>query len=435
MKTILRLVRKEYKLFWSDRVAVSLTFLVPILLIALWGAIFGRADEGPTNLALAFMNESNSPVAKKIESVLDTTKTFRLVTSHKDENGKSIPFDTISIKEFVRKGSAPAALVIPPDAITDTSIGMKLQFYYDPKNEMEMQIIQGVLTQTIMSQIPDLFINGMQRRALRSLGADSGTAFNNAIASTVSQYFHVDPRKIFTAVTDSAVHLLDSSKAKKEFFRNIMDFRSEQLVGKEIANPWATRSVGGWAMMFLMFSLTASASSLFDEKQSGVVLRILASPISRVQILWGKYLYNMSLGIVQLAVLFTAGALLFRIDIISNFLNLLLVIISAATACTAFGMLLAAFSKTAAQARGWGTFLILAMSSVGGAWFPVSFMPDFIQAFSKLTLVYWSMEGFLQVLWRGAGTSDILPHVGILVGIGVLTTLASMWQFKKGHVF
>jgi ABC-2 type transport system permease protein len=187
--------------------------------------------------------------------------------------------------------------------------------------------------------------------------------------------------------------------------------------------------------MFLLFTLTASASSLFDEKKSGVVLRILASPISRVQILWSKYLFNISLGFLQLLVLFTAGAVLYQIDVVSHLLNLVLIITAAAAACTAFGMLLAAVSKTQAQANGLGTFLILAMSSVGGAWFPTSFMPDYIQAISKITLVYWSMDGFLQVLWRGVSTLELFPNVAVLLGMASIITLISVWQFKKGHVF
>ena len=62
-------------------------------------------------------------------------------------------------------------------------------------------------------------------------------------------------------------------------------------------------------------------------------------------------------------------------------------------------------------------------------------MPDIIQSFSKITLVYWSMDGFLQVLWRGAPLIDILPNIGILFGIAIIITSISLWQFKKGHVF
>jgi ABC-2 type transport system permease protein len=436
LKTILSLIKKEYRLFWSDKVAVSLTFLIPALLIMIWGSIFGKTDSGPQNLKLAFLNASPSVVGKKIERVLDTTKTFRLVKSYTDEKGKEILFDTVSIKEYVRKGSASAALVIPYDAYTDTSLGLKLKFYYDPKTQMEMQIIQGVLTQTIMSQVPDLFLQGVQRKAMKFLGVDSGKSFNDAIASTVGKYFKIDPKLIaIPSLVDTTVDTSKASSRRKDFFKNILDFEEEQLVGKDVVSPWATRSVGGWAMMFIMFGLTASASSLFDEKKSGVVLRILASPISRVHILWSKYLYNMSLGFLQLIVLFVFGAALYKIDIVTNLGNLILIIIAASTACTSFGMLLSAVSKTASQANGLGTFVILAMSSIGGAWFPTSFMPEFIQSISKVTIVYWAMDGFLQVLWRNAAFAEILPNLSILFGIATLITAISIWQFKKGHVF
>ena len=415
-----------------------MTFIIPIALIIIWGAIFGNINSGgtATKLHLAFLNNSTSPIGKKIERVLDSSKTFVLIKSYKEESGKLIPFDTVSIQHFVRKGSVSAALVIPVDALSDTSIGLKLKFYYDPKNDLEMQMIEGMLQKTIMTEIPDIFMQGMKNKAVKFLGLDSGKAFNNEIASVVGKYFKINPKWITNPPVDSITSMMGGSdSSKSNFFQNILQLDKVQLVGQDIANPWATRSVGGWAMMFLLFTLTASSSSLFEEKKSGVVFRLLASPISRVQILWSKYLYNMSLGFIQLLILFTAGCLLYRIDIFSNFFNLVLIIIAASTACTAFGMLLSSISRTAGQANGYGMFLILAMSSIGGAWFPTSFMPDFIQTISKFTIVYWSMDGILQVLWRGAGIFDILPHIGILIGIAVLITSISIWQFKKGHVF
>lgn len=436
MKTVLNLIRKEYRLFWSDRVAVSLTFLIPIVLIMIWGAIFGKADSGPENLRLAFLNNSSSRIARSIEGVLDTTRTFRLVKTYDNDAGQAVPFDTGSIKEYVRRGKVTAALVIPADAYSDTSLGLKLKFYYDPKNDMEMQIIQGVLTKTIISQIPDVFMESMERKAVRYLGSDSGRAFNARIRNLVARYFHVDTALIrLPLLGDTTSKGAEARKQRNEFFSNILDMDSEQLVGKEVTNPWATRSVGGWAMMFLLFTLTASSTSLFDEKKSGVVLRILSAPVSRVQILWSKYLYNLSLGFLQLVVLFSAGAVLFSIPVLPNLPNLLLLILSAGFACTAFGMLLAAVSRTAGQANGLGTFLILAMSSIGGAWFPTSFMPGYIQTISKATIVYWSMDGFLQVLWRGAAFVEVLPNVAVLLGMGAVILAVSVGRFKRGHLF
>mgnify|MGYP005832184379 CR=1 FL=1 len=400
-----------------------------------WGLVFGNMGSGSQKLHLAFLNLNQSAISKKIETALDSSKAFILAKKFKNENNQTIKFDSLSIQEYVRKGNVSAALLIPEDADTDPKAGLKIKFYYDPKNDIEMQLIEGVLQQTIMSEVPDIFIQGMRKQSLNYLGPDSGEAFNDEIAATVGKYFKINPAwlKITPTIMDSSFN--DGRKRQKDFFQNIYRFEKIQLVGKDVSNPWATRGVGGWAMMFLLFALTGSATSLFDEKKSGVVLRILAAPISRADILWSKYAFNVSLGVIQLIILFIAGGLMYRIDIFSNFLNLLFVIFASAIACTAFGMFLAAISRTTAQASGFGTFLILVMSAIGGAWFPVSLMPDFVQTISKATIVYWSMDGFQTVLWRGGSIIDIMPNLLVLSGIAVIVSLISLWQFKRGHVF
>jgi len=45
-------------------------------------------------------------------------------------------------------------------------------------------------------------------------------------------------------------------------------------------------------MRFLLFTVTASSSSLFDERESGVILRLLSFRVLRIHILWSKYLFN-----------------------------------------------------------------------------------------------------------------------------------------------
>ncbi|GEM_PF-6411809 len=85
----------------------------------------------------------------------------------------------------------------------------------------------------------------------------------------------------------------------------------------------------------------------------------------------------------------------------------------------------------------------ISLSIAGGEFFGLfdpngaakSTMPSYIQAFSKVTLVFWSMDGFLQVLWRRSSTIDILPNVGVLLAMAVLITTVNVWRFKKGHVF
>jgi ABC-2 type transport system permease protein len=433
LKTILKLFKKDYTLFFKDKVAMSLTFIVPIVLIYIFGKVFGGVGGGDEHLQLGFINKSNAPIAKKLERVLDTTKTFTLIKTFKDDKGNIVRYDTNTIKTHIKSGKFSSALIIPEDAYTDTSKSLKLKFFYDPKNDFEMQLVDGMLQQTIMQQMPELFNQSMQRQAETQLGKEKGSAFNSEIAKTINKYYKIDTSVILNPNLNQTK---DSSNAGAgSFFKDMLDIEKEQLVGKDIANPMATRSVGGWAMMFLLFTITGSATSLLDEKKSGVMIRILSAPVTRTHILWSKYLFNMSLGIIQLFVMFLFGYVIFNIDIFSNLLNLLLIILAASTACTAFGMLLASLVNTPRQANGWGTFIILMMSAVGGAWFPVSLMPESIQFFSKLTIVYWSVEGFLAVLWRGAGFMDIWYYIAILFGISIVINILSVYKFKRGNVF
>ena len=215
----------------------------------------------------------------------------------------------------------------------------------------------------------------------------------------------------------------------------IVKLETIQVVGARVKSPAATTVVGGWAIQFLLFALSASATSLFRERDAGIFKRLLAAPVTRAQILWSKFLYGVSLGVVQLMVLFFAGRILFGIEVEQHIVPLFIVCAFAAAACTSFGMLLAAVAPNAEAASGLATFLIMMMSALGGAWFPVSFMPAFIQQFSKFTLVYWSMEGFSAVLWAGQSLLQILPILGILGGITAVVMSLAIWRFNRGKIF
>ena len=433
MKQVVRLLKSSYRIFWNDKVSVALTFIVPTVLMSIFGAVFGASSSGPVGIKVALLNQSTSPVAKSIEASLDTIKAFRIIKTFDADSGRMVAFDTLSIQEYVRNGKAAAALVLPPDMYADTSVGLSVKFYYDPKNEMESQTVRGLIQQVVFSQFPSVMAQSALRQAERHLGIRSGSAFNRHMASLLHKYFKVDTNIILhPTLSDFKIAQHDSSGGMSNVMNNIVHIETTQLVGKEMKNPWATRSVGGWGIMFLMFTLTSTSSSLFDERRSGVLMRILTSPVSRTHILWNKYLFNLSLGVIQLIFMFLVGWMMFQIDIFTNWFNLLLIIIAASVACTALGMLIAAFSQTRQQANGLGTLLILSMSSIGGAWFPTSFMPSTIQFFSKLTVVYWSIEGFMEVLWRGVGFVSILPHLAILVGIGGVPEYNKRATVQKG---
>lgn len=445
MRIILTLLRKDFANFLRDKTAVSLTFLVPIALIYIFGQVFGlnRKDTGPTGVRLAVVNLSDNPAAEKLVAALKAEKAFRVLTKYVNPDKTERLLTEEDLRPMIRQREFRFALVIPVDMIASKGIGLHLKILSDPRNEIETQTVNGLLQKAIFSHVPQLLGSSLQARAKEFLGAARHDQFNGALATAVTQAFGGDfeETKQILASGDFGLSARGEAAssgpatASADLFSQIVKIDREQIVGKDVKSPEATRVVGGWAMMFLLFALSASAAAFFDEKKAGLFQRLLSAPVQRGHILWSRFLYGVLLGLVQLTALFGAGRLLYGIDVLGNFGNLLVICTAAAAACTAFGMLLAAIAPTAAAANGLATFLVLTMSATGGAWFPVSFMPEFMQTIAKFTLVYWSMEGFSQVLWAGQSFIQILPTVGILLGIALGVMAIAVWRFNRGPIF
>ncbi len=443
MKNILRLLNKDLLRFMIDKPAVLLTFLVPAVLIVIFGSIFGGGNGSRGKIPIIVVNESKVDLANLLEAEIDSSNSLRSIKNYSDEEGNLIPINEDKAKEFVKAGNYPAALVLPTNFFTDTSSSLIIKYYYDPRNEIESQLIQGTIQQTIFTKMPKLFPLLMQNQAQSYLGGVKADSFKTDVAGMMSNYFGMDENEILESMTNFDIAEMmngdtsdSNSTSNFDVMGNLIKFDSEQLVGTEIKNPGVTRIVGGWAIMFLLFTLTGAATSIFEEKQEGTLKRFFCMPVSKSQFLWAKYIYSILLGIVQLFVLFLFAYFLYDVDIFSNFSNLMIVILASAAAAVAFGMIITAFSKSLAQANGISTLFILIMSALGGSWFPVTLFPDWMQFISKFTLTYWSVEAFLQVLWRDASIQDILfPYLSILIGIAIAANYAAIYLFKKRQVF
>jgi len=305
------------------------------------------------------------------------------------------------------------------------------------------QMVNGVLQKTIFSSVPQLLGQSLQERAKTMIGDDQLRRFNRSVADNVAKAFGGDADQIFQKMEHGALVLPPSASSsaaapaggKSDLLTRLVRIETLQVAGQDVKSPAATHIVGGFAMQFLLFALSGSAAALFYERDRGIFQRILAGPVSRSQILWSKFIYGGTLGLLQLIVLFIGGRVLYGIDVEHHLGYLALVCVIAAGACTAFGMLLASVSNSTEAASGLATFVILLMCSVGGAWFPVTLMPLFIQKLSKLTIVYWAMEGFDQVLWMNASFAELLPTLGILLAITTAVMAIAVWRFNRSNLF
>jgi ABC-2 type transport system permease protein len=158
--------------------------------------------------------------------------------------------------------------------------------------------------------------------------------------------------------------------------------------------------------------------------------RLLIMPVRKVAVLTGKLSGVFVTGILQIIILIVAGAYLFSVPWGQSPLALALLILAFAFAITSLGMLMAALTRTPAQANSLNTIIVLAMASLGGAWWPLEIVPQWMQTLGRLFPTSWAMTGFHDIITRGLGVTAVLPEVAVLLAYGVLFLAIGAWRFR-----
>ena len=191
--------------------------------------------------------------------------------------------------------------------------------------------------------------------------------------------------------------------------------------------------VAGTSVMMLLFSVAGIGGSLLDEKQEGMLKKLLCSPIQPSHILYAKLVYANIISIFQLIIMFVFARLAFGLNIMPYLPSIVLMVLATAYACAAFGILLASFAKSRQQVQGYSTLIVLVMSAIGGSMIPLFIMPEFMQKIAVVSVNYWGIQGFFDIFLRQLPITDItfLSRVLVLLGIGTFLNSIALLMFKR----
>lgn len=190
------------------------------------------------------------------------------------------------------------------------------------------------------------------------------------------------------------------------------------------------QSAPGMMIMFSMFFMLGGASTLVQEREDGTLRRLLVMPIKKIVILLGKLEGVYISGLIQVTILILVGALLFGVNWGEAPLALALMVLCYAFAITSLGMLMAALVRTQAQVDSITTIVVLAMAPLGGAWWPLEIVPDWMRTLGHFFPTAWAMDGFSDIVTRGLGLQDILLEAAALLGFGIVFLAIGIWRFR-----
>jgi len=173
------------------------------------------------------------------------------------------------------------------------------------------------------------------------------------------------------------------------------------------------------ATLLLMVALIVMAMGLAREKEMGTLEQVLVTPIRPVTLIAGKTLPMGVIGLLDLALVVFAAMVLFDVPVRGSiglvFLGGALYLLSV----LGLGLLLSSLAKTQQQAFYLAMFIMLPATLLSGFMTPIANMPEILQPLTLLNPVRHFVEILRAVMLEGATTSDILPQLVALTGMGV----------------
>jgi ABC-2 type transport system permease protein len=136
---------------------------------------------------------------------------------------------------------------------------------------------------------------------------------------------------------------------------------------------------------------------------------------------------------VRVAVYLLFGALAFGLDLSNtDWLGFVAMLVATALSMSAIGIATAAVVLVVKRGATISGLVIFAMSLAGGAFFPVSVMPEWVEAVGSIVPPRFAFDGFRSALFEGHGWGD---DALMLAAFSVVALPLSVWIFGRGMLY
>ena len=168
-----------------------------------------------------------------------------------------------------------------------------------------------------------------------------------------------------------------------------------------------------------------------SERRTGTLQRLLASPATEAEIVFGYALAFGVLGLMQSVVILIAAVLIFDITIVGNVLLALLVVLLIAVGHQGMGILLSAGARNELQAVQFVPLIIFPSVLLAGLFWPVEAIPSYLQPLSYFIPLRYGIDAERSIMLRGWGAGEVWVDIAVLIGFAALTLALSVLLLKR----
>jgi ABC-2 type transport system permease protein len=428
MIPFLALVRKDLKLFFSDRKAVLIGLVVPIVCGSFFGYLFGGqgGNTETSKIPVLVIDQDNSDTSRELVAQLSAEKALEVKPSSIEE-----------ARVAVRKGKATAAIIIPNNfgkdaghALFTSETKPQIGVLYDPSHGAEREMVKGILSGAVMQAV-----------SKETFTTKTGLDMLDESLAQVEKSTSIAPteKKTLTDMLTSVKRWNEQQQGQSSTGQTVVnagfklpfDTREEAITsGEGIEYNGYAHSFGGMGIQFILFMGLDVGVALLMLRQSGLWQRLRAAPLSRTMLLGSRAVSAALISGFILTVLFLFARIVFRVHIRGSVAGFIAVCAAFSLMTAAFGLMVAALGETVEATRGYAVMATLLMVMLGGAWVPTFVFPKWLQKITVVVPTRWAMDGWDGMTWRGLGFDSIILPVAILLAFTLAFGMVAVMRFR-----
>lgn len=372
MRRFLAILKKEFRQIRRDPLSLGLLVFVPAMLLMLYGYALSFDVK---HIRVAILDEDRSRESRALQDSLFQNPYFDPAPAL-TRGGEA--------DDLLNRGKVRAVLIIPRNYARDLTQG------------------KTVPLQALVD------------------ASDANTAFAtigylDALADRLNRKVRMDVQTRTAGPADGAMVMLEP----RIWF-------NPELQSAKFLVP------GLIALLLMLSGVIATSVSIVREKERETMEQIMVSPIRPEELILGKILPYVLIGLVTMTLVLLLGYGLFGVAIKGSVWLLALTTLLFLFAALGMGVLISTLTHSQQMA-----FQIAVLSSLlpalilSGFIFPLQNMPIPIQGISYLVIPRYFVAALRGIILKDASLMQIWPNLAGLLVLGILFNLIAAWRTRK----
>jgi ABC-2 type transport system permease protein len=184
-------------------------------------------------------------------------------------------------------------------------------------------------------------------------------------------------------------------------------------------------------LILMLVTLVVTSVSLVREKESGNIEQLIVTPIRPCQIIAGKVLPYIVVGLVDVVIITLMSIAVFGLAFRGNFFLLIGLSLFMILANLGVGIFVSTVSSTQQQAMLSDIFYFLPNMLLSGFIFPIKNMPEALQWLTYLIPLRYYMVIIRGIFLKGLTFAELLPQIAALAFFSFVIFSLAIGRFKK----